>query len=121
MVHDRTEYGLPINYDILTETLYNDILPYWLNVPKLSEEQLVTVQGVAAVYSKNRGGSRMAGSFQSDSEKKEEMASAAVRSAAQTYLTPSYQTLEEVSKLALKRIVTIQEQRKASGAFEASE
>ena len=121
MVHDRTEYGLPINYGILTDTLYNDVLPYWLNIPKLSEEQLETVQGVAAVYSKNRGGNRVAGSFQSDSEHKEEMASAAVRSAAQTYLTPSYSELEEISKQALEQIVTIQEQRRASGAFDASE
>jgi hypothetical protein len=120
MVHDRTDYGLPINYDILTDTLYNDVLPYWLNVPRLSDRQLTTVQGVAAVYSKNRGGNRVAGSFQSDSEKKEEMASAAVRSAAQTYLTPSYHELEEISKVALERIVTIQEQRKASGEFEAA-
>ena len=121
MVHDRTDYGLPINYGILTDTLYNDVLPYWLNIPKLSDVQLETVQGVAAVYSKNRGGNRVVGGFQSDSEKKEEMASTAVRSAAQTYLTPSYNKLEEVSKVALERIVTIQEQRKASGEFEASE
>ena len=121
MLHDRTDYGLPINYGILTDTLYNDVLPYWLSIPRLSDAQLATVQGVAAVYSKNRGGNRVEGNFQSDSQKKEEMASAAVRSAAQTYLAPSYNELEQVSKVALERITTIQEQRRASGAFEASE
>ncbi len=121
MLHDRTDFGVPINYGILTDTLYNDVLPYWLSIPRLSDEQLATVQGVAAVYSKNRGGNRVEGNFQSDSQKKEEMASAAVRSAAQTYLTPSYNELEKVSKVALERITTIQEQRKASGEFEANE
>jgi hypothetical protein len=121
MVNDHTDFGVPINYGILTDTLYNDILPYWLNIPRLSSTQLATVQGVAAVYSKNRGGNRVEGNFQSDSEKKEEMASPAVRFAAQTYLTPSYTELETLSKKALARIVTIQEQRKASGAFTTSE
>lgn len=64
---------------------------------------------VAAVYSKNRGGNRVAGSFQSDSEKKEEMASPAVRHAAQTYLLPSYLELEKLAETARERVATLQE------------
>jgi hypothetical protein len=111
MVQAHTANGIPINYESLPDLLYTDILPFLLNVPALTDAQLGTVKEVAAVYSKNRGGNRVAGSFQSDSEKKEEMASPAVRHAAQTYLLPSYLELEKMAETARERVATLQEMK----------
>jgi hypothetical protein len=92
-----TPFGTPINYVDLPASLYTDVLPYILNVPSLTDEQLVRMQAVATVYSKNRGGMVMTGSFESDSVKKERMASPEVRLAAATYLTPSFAALEALA------------------------
>jgi hypothetical protein len=59
---------------------------------------LQRLTAVASVYSKNRGGNRVQGEFQSDSAQKEETASAVVRSAANLYLFPSYVKLERLSE-----------------------
>ena len=111
MVDAHTANGIPINYESLPDLLFNEILPFLLHVPALTDAQLRTVKDVAAVYSKNRGGNRVAGSFQSDSEKKEEMASPAVRHAAQTYLLPSYQALEKLAETARERVSVLQEMK----------
>jgi hypothetical protein len=111
MVKSHTANGIPINYESLPDLLYSEILPFLLNVPSLTDTQLRTVKEVAAVYSKNRGGNRVAGSFQSDSEAKEEMASPAVRHASQTYLLPSFVKLEKMAETARERVATLQEMK----------
>jgi hypothetical protein len=90
--------GQTVNYADLVPTLYQSVLPRWLHVPQLSPAQLQRLTAVASVYSKNRGGNRVQGEFQSDSAQKEQTASAAVRSAANLYLYPSYVKLERLSE-----------------------
>jgi hypothetical protein len=103
--------GQTVNYADLTPTLYQSVLPRWLHVPQLSEAQLQRLTAVASVYSKNRGGHRVQGEFQSDSAQKEETASAAVRSAANLYLYPSYVKLERSSEHNQKPLLSHASQR----------
>lgn len=96
--HLTIAMGQTVNYADLTPTLYQSVLPRWLHVLQLSQAQLQRLTAVASVYSKNRGGNRVQGEFQSDSAQKEETASAVVRSAANLYLFPSYVKLERLSE-----------------------
>ena len=88
--HHNAKRGIPVVYDSLPNILYEKILPDHWGVPITSTE-IENIQRVSEKYAKGRGS--RAGTFQSDSERKEHEASDAVKQAAELFLNPSFDML----------------------------
>jgi hypothetical protein len=88
------EMSYPVNYRDLPEIFYQEILPL-LGV-ELDEEDIERIQQISGQYSKGRG--KQAHEFTGDSEQKENDASQAVRTAAETFLKDSYDILEAAAE-----------------------
>lgn len=86
--------AVPVNYEKLPEILFEEIFPKHLGVP-VGDAELHRLERTALQYSKGRGG--QAGEFKGDSDKKERMASSAVRTAAEEFLQESFEALERAS------------------------
>jgi hypothetical protein len=86
-----------VNYVNLPHLLYEEILPNRWNVPT-SQVEIHRIQQVSTQYSKQGHFATGGTEFRGDSEKKEKMASPEVRRAAQTYLQPSFDTLEQMAQ-----------------------
>jgi hypothetical protein len=89
-----------VNYVNLPHILYNEILPNHWHVP-IGQDEIHRIQQVSTQYSK-QGARHFAHpgglEFKGDSEKKEKMASPEVHLAAQKYLQPSFETLEQMAQ-----------------------
>jgi hypothetical protein len=88
--------GRAVNYETLPDSLFQDILPNHFGIP-LSDEEINNIRQISSVYSKGVGGRQ--GEFQSDSAKKEKMASPEVRDAVKLFLDESFQTLQQLSRV----------------------
>lgn len=94
--------AIPVNYNDLPRIFYDDILPGLLGIPHLPPAQYARVQAVSSQYSKGSGG--RAGTFQGDSDKKNQLASEAVKRAAQRYLQASFDALEQAAQAAKQKL-----------------
>ena len=88
--HSGKQRGIPVVYDSLPNILYEKILPDYWGVPVTSTE-IENIQRVSEKYAKGRG--NRAHKFESDSERKEQEASKAVKDAADLFLKPSFDML----------------------------
>ncbi|KAL7571648.1 hypothetical protein ACA910_011181 [Epithemia clementina (nom. ined.)] len=96
--------GLPVNYKDLPDWVLNDVWPTVWQLEIHGEAQRRMQQGSHS-YSKS-GGERDAEQFQGDSQAKQERASRAVNAAAQTFLHPSYQRLEQLARQAKQQLAS---------------
>jgi hypothetical protein len=79
--------------------IYDDILPNRWHVP-VGQDEINRIQHVSTQYSKQGRRHVATGGleFKGDSEKKEKMASPQVHQAAEKYLQPSFETLEQMAQ-----------------------
>jgi hypothetical protein len=82
--------GTPINYVDLPAILWEEVLPS-IGVP-VSVEEIAAMVKISTQYSK--GGDGRSAEFHQDSEKKEKMASQAVKEASAMFLQESYDALQ---------------------------
>ncbi|GKY96347.1 hypothetical protein MPSEU_000594400 [Mayamaea pseudoterrestris] len=94
--------GMAVDYKDLPDAFVHEILPSLLGY-ELSEAMIRRMQETGGQYSKGRG--NKAGEFKGDSEKKERKATDAIREAAETFLTTSYEALVK-SATERKRLLT---------------
>jgi len=94
--NDVSKTGLMLNYDDITNTLMNSVLPNHFNVPVGDDERKRIVK-VCGTYSKARKTRKRV--WVSDSERKENMASAEIKRASDKYLAPSYARMQEASSM----------------------
>jgi hypothetical protein len=88
-----------VNYVNLPHILYDEILPNRWHVP-IGQDEIHRIQQVSTQYSKQGVRHFATGGleFKGDSEKKERMATPEVHLAAQKYLQPSFDTLEQMAQ-----------------------
>lgn len=93
--------GRAVNYDLLPDLLWNDLLPNHFQY-NVSAGEIARMQEQALVYSKGATGKTSKldkiGIFQSDSQRKEQAATSAIKAAAQRALQESYEQLEALSR-----------------------
>lgn len=102
IVESMSEIAIPINYKDMPDILFQDVFPLLSPEEVITAEEMERMHDTASVYSKARG-ERQNQVFEGDSERKEEMASDAVRQAAATYLQSSYDILEDFAEQRKQR------------------
>jgi len=85
------------NYNNLVKDLVTDFFPNHFKL-ELTKDMEDNIYKVTKNYSKGRAGSR-AGEFKDDSKKKESAASQVVKNAAERYMMPSFEAMEEFAIL----------------------
>jgi hypothetical protein len=100
-VLQQNNKGRAVNYELLPDLLWNDLLPNHFQY-NASDAEIARMQEQAKLYSKGVVGKTSkldkVGIFESDSQRKEQAASTAIKSAAQGALQESYEQLEALSK-----------------------
>ncbi|GAX16452.1 hypothetical protein FisN_19Lu037 [Fistulifera solaris] len=99
-VLQQSSQGRAVNYELLPDLLWNDLLTNHFQY-NASDVEIARMQEQARVYSKGGVGKTSkldkVGIFENDSRRKEQAASTAIRSAAQGALQESYEQLEALS------------------------
>merc|ERR1712238_542380 len=93
---DVSKTGIMLSYDDISNTLMNSVLPNHFNVP-VGDDERKRIVNVCGTYSKARETSKRV--WVSDSERKEDMASAEIKRASDKYLAPSYARMQEASSM----------------------
>lgn len=83
--------GKSLNYENIVDKLITNIIPNHFNVPVIEESRKRIIE-VSAQYSK--GKANRGGVWKDDSESKNENASSELREASNTFLYPSYNSLQ---------------------------
>jgi hypothetical protein len=100
-VLQQSSRGRAVNYELLPDLLWNDLLPNHFQY-NASDAEIARMQEQARVYSKGVVGKTSkldkVGIFESDSQRKEQAASTAIKLAAQGALQESYAQLEALSR-----------------------
>jgi len=89
--------GMAVEYSQLPDIMWTTILPKIWEIP-ITTDTLAFMKETAVQYSKGRG-DRAGLTFEGDTEEKEDAAWEAVEHAAQSFLTDSYEKLQELSKV----------------------
>ena len=90
-----SDRGLLVDYASMPGALEAYVFPKHFGL-SLAPEDALRTHAASAVYSKARGG-RKAGAWESDNEKKERAATPAIKSAAATYLQPTFERARQAT------------------------
>lgn len=93
--HAKSETGRFVNYADLPDILWETILPDYFQIP-LNSIHYKEMQKAAEVYSKGRG-VKANTAWQEDSTHKQDKVSSEIKQAAETFLEPSFEKLEELA------------------------
>jgi len=95
---DVSKTGIMLSYDDISNTLMNSVLPNHFNVP-VGDDERKRIVNVCGTYSKARETSKRV--WVSDSERKEDMASAEIKEASDKFLAPSYARMQLATSVSL--------------------
>jgi len=93
--HAANDNGRFVNYADLPDILWENILPNYFNIP-LNSIHYKEMQKAAEVYSKGRG-AKANKAWQEDSTIKQDRVSSEIKEAAQEFLEPTFEKLEELA------------------------